>query len=52
MERSVISCGFASRMVLAEGENLKVLGKSVFRMGESAKQNCTGMKPTASAKRK
>ncbi len=39
-------------MVLAEGENLKVLGKSVFRMGESAKQNCTGMKPTASAKRK
>lgn len=39
-------------MALDDGENLKVLGKFVLRMGESAKLNCTGMKPTVSAERK
>jgi len=39
-------------MVLVDGENLKVLGKSAFRVGGFANLNCTGMKPTASAERK
>ena len=39
-------------MVRVDGENLKVLEKSAFRVGGSAKLNCTGMKPTASAERK
>jgi len=50
--RSGISCDSVNSMVLVGGENLKVLQKFVFKMEESEKLNCTGMKLMESEERK